>query len=66
MVGEQEDGESSEQFTKIGTPNNNLGPGAETEGTLGIGGGEGGLQESVEVESQSVTREKPCKADQRP
>ena len=62
MVGEKENGEGTEKFTKVGTTNNNLGPSADTESTLGVGGGEGGLQEPVEVESQSVTGEQPCQA----
>ena len=62
VVGKEEDGESTEKFTKVGTTDNNLGPSADTESTLGVGGGKGGLQESVEVESQGITGEKPCKA----
>ena len=43
MVGEQEHRQSAEQFTKVGTADDNLGPGADPERTLGISGGEGGL-----------------------
>ena len=57
VVGKEENGESTEKFTKVGTTDNNLGPGADTESTLGICGGKGRLQEPMEVESQSVTGE---------
>jgi hypothetical protein len=60
MVGKKEDGESTEEFTKVGATNNNLGPGADTESTLGVGGGKSRLQEPVEVESHSVAGEEPC------
>jgi len=60
VIGEEGYREGSEELTEIGTTNNNLGPSTDTESALGVGRGEGGLQEPVEVESQSVTGEKPC------
>jgi len=57
MVGKEENGESTEKFTEVGTTDNNLRPSADTESTLGICGGKGGLQEPMEVESHSVTGE---------
>ena len=41
MVGEEEHRERAEQFTEVGTTDDNLGPSADTESTLGVGGGEG-------------------------
>jgi len=61
VVGEEEYGESTKKFTKIGTTNNNLGPSTNTESTLGVGRSKGVLQEPVEVESQGVTGEEPCR-----
>jgi len=43
MIGEEENGESTEEFTKVGTTDNNLGPSTDAENTLGVGRGEGGL-----------------------
>lgn len=40
MFGEEENGESAEKFTKVGTTDNYLGPGAVAEDTLGKGRGE--------------------------
>jgi len=62
IVGEEENRESTEKFTKVGTTDNNLGPSADTESTLGVGRGKSRLQEPVEIESQSVTGEEPCQA----
>ena len=65
MIGEEENGERAEEFTKVGTTDNNLGPSTDTENTLGVGRGEGGLQEPVEIESHSVTGEEPCQMVER-
>jgi hypothetical protein len=62
-VGEDEYGESTKKFTQVGATDNNLGPGADTESTLGVDRGEGVLQEPMEIESQSVTGEEPCQTD---
>jgi len=59
VVGEEENRESPEKFTKVGTTDNNLGPSADTESTLRVCGGKAGLQEPMEVESQSVAGEQP-------
>ena len=61
MVGEKEHRERAEQFTKVGTTDDNLGPSTDTESTLGVSRGEGGLQEPVEIESHRVTGEQPWK-----
>ena len=65
MVREEEDRQRAEQFTEVGTTNNDLGPSTDPESTLGVSGGEGGLQEPVEIESQSITGKQPCKTVKR-
>ena len=60
MIGQEENGERTQKFTKVGTANNNLGPSAIIEDTLGECRSEGVFQEPVEIESQCVTREEPC------
>ena len=60
-IGEEENGESTQKFTDVGATDDDLGPGTDAKSTLGKGGGKGVLQEPVEVESQSVTGEEPCK-----
>ena len=64
-VGEEEDRESPEKFTKVGTTDNDLGPSTDTESMLGVGRGKGGLQEPVEIESQGITGEEPCQVVER-
>lgn len=60
MIGEEENGEGTEEFTKVRATNNDLGPSAITEDALGKGRSKGVLQEPVEVEGHSVSWEEPC------
>ena len=62
MIGQEENGEGTKEFTRVGETNKDLRPSAIAEDTFGESRGDGVFQEPVEVESQSVTWEEPCRS----
>ena len=58
-VRHEEDGQCAEEFTKVGTTDDDLRPSGSSEDTTSISWCEGGLEESMEVESDRVRGEEP-------
>lgn len=61
MIGEEENGEGTKEFTEVRPTNDDLRPGTGAENTLCEGGGEGVFHEPVKVEGHGVAGEEPCK-----
>ncbi len=53
-IRQEKDGKGTKEFTKVGPPYNDLGPGGDAENTFGKSGSQIGFQESVKIESEGT------------